>query len=584
MSAGVERGLNLPDRSLTIGIDRMKHPYFLLPVLAMMFTANTANAQTAKPRPEKQSRVQYTFRPVGGTTSAAPLRGGANDECATAIPVTVTSECSGSLATYDATSATQSLDPILCNGYTSPEARDLWFSFVATSPITNVQVEGTLTFDPVLEGFAGSCGDLQSLGCADATFPPAEPENTTETLTMATQVGSTYYVRVYSYWSPEPTDLTFTLCIYSVTNAATNDLCTGVSPVAIAAGGSTTFTGDNTNAYDTEGLGDASVWHSFSISECLNVSVDYCGTTPAFGNGFTALYIGCPITDQVAPTSFNGDDCTDGNFTIYYNSLPAGTYYYAVMLDAENGAIGPYIVNVTANAITTYCDAALEECDETIGRVVVGSIDNTSDCEAGSVVDYTDQSTNMIQTEIVPITVENGGSNYAGNTVSVWVDWNQDNAFCDANELHVLASTDEGVTFTGNISCPPDALPGSTRMRVRMAFNADPQACGTVTYGEIEDYTVNVLLGNSVRENAMVDWSVFPNPSNGDMTITYAGQDAEVAIELFDVAGRMVHQELRQLANGQRTDLGLAGTLAHGSYTLRLATATGRSEQRVVVQ
>jgi len=117
-----------------------------------------------------------------------------------------------------------------------------------------------------------------------------------------------------------------------------------------------------------------------------------------------------------------------------------------------------------------------------------------------------------------------------------------------------------------------------------MAFNADPQACGTVDFGEIEDYTVNVILGNSVRENAMVDWSVFPNPSNGDMTINYAGKDAKVIIELFDVAGRMVHQDQRQLANGQRTSLGLAGTIAHGSYTLRLSTATGRSEQRVVVQ
>lgn len=553
----------------------------------MVLATNMAHAQSAKPRTEKPARTPSMFHSGDARPTNAVLRGGDNDECATAIPVTVTSECSGSLATYDATAATQSLDPILCNGFTSPEARDLWFSFVATSPITNVQVEGTLSFDAVLEGFAGSCGDLQSLGCADATFPPAEPENTTETLTLATQVGSTYYVRVYSYWSPEPTDFAFTLCIFAVTNAAANDVCTAVTPVSIAAGGNTTFTGDNTNAYDTEGLGLPTVWHAFTITECLDVTIDLCGTTPAFLNWAQVLFPSCPAGEElIAASADDQTTCVDGNTTLFFNSLPAGTYYYPVIKDttAELLAEGAYTVHVSAAEITTYCAAALEECDETIGRVVVGSIDNSSDCEAGEVVDYTDQSTNMIQTEIVPITVENGGTPYAGNTVSVWVDWNQDNAFCEANELHVLATADEGVTFTGNISCPPDALPGSTRMRVRMAFNADPQACGTVQYGEIEDYTVNVLLGNSVRESTRMDWSVFPNPSNGDMTISYTGEAAKVAIELFDVAGRMVHQEQRQLSNGQRTVLGLAGTLAHGSYTLRLSTAQGRTEQRVVVQ
>jgi len=57
-----------------------------------------------------------------------------------------------------------------------------------------------------------------------------------------------------------------------------------------------------------------------------------------------------------------------------------------------------------------------------------------------------------------------------------------------------------------------------------------------------------------------------------------------VRIELFDVAGRTVHQEQRQLFNGQQVSLGLAGSVANGAYTLRLTSPQGRSEQRVVVQ
>lgn len=567
----------------------MKNLYLSISMMALaLASGSTAMAQTAKPRPAKSAENLRSIRPVRTAhANAAENRGGANDECASAIPVTVASECSGSLATYDATAATQSLDPILCNGFTSPEANDLWFSFVATAALTTVQVEGTLSFDAVVEGFSGTCGDLASVGCADATFPPTSPTNTTETLTMLTEVGSTYYVRVYSYWQPVPVDFTFTLCIFSAGNAAPNDLCTSVTPVAIATGSSATFTGDNTDAFDTENLGLPSVWHAFTITECADVTLDYCGTASVFQNAFLNLFTSCPVVDGgVFPSSgFDLNICPDGNVTILYNAVPPGTYYYAVIRDDAAPAVGEYTVNVAVSQPTSYCAASLEQCDETIGRVAVGTIDNTSDCVApGDVVDYTDQSTNIIQTEILPITVENGGVPYAENTVSVWVDWNQDQSFCNANELHILTTADEGVTFTGNIIAPPDALPGTTRMRVRMAYGMEPRACGTMTYGEIEDYSVNVLLGNGIQETANADWTVFPNPGNGDMSIRYMGAGSKATIELFDVTGRMVYQDLRAIYAGQRFELGLAGKLTTGSYTLRLATTDGRSEQRVVVQ
>ncbi|MBL7953187.1 MAG: T9SS type A sorting domain-containing protein [Flavobacteriales bacterium] len=565
----------------------MKNLYISIPVLALALVAgSTTSAQTAKPRASKAA-VNTLAAHMRGTHGPASLgfRGGANDECETATAITVTADCAGSQATYDATDATESQASILCNGYTSPEARDLWFSFVATGAVTNIRVEGTASFDPVLEGFSGSCGNLTSMGCADATFPQAG-ENTVETLTMATASGTTYFVRVYSYWSPEPTDFTFTLCAYAPM-AAPNDLCTSVTPVAIANGGSTTFTGDNTGALDSEGLGLPQVWHAFTISDCMDVTIDLCGTAPAYLNWAEVVFNTCPVSaDGVVASMVDQSTCSDGNTTLLFNSLPAGTYYYPVIRDeaAETLADGPYTVHVSAAIPTTYCDAALTECDETIGRVAVGTIDNTSDCEAGSVVDYTDQVVDITQATVLPITVENGGTPYAENTVTVWVDWNQDNTFCQGNEAHVLTSADEGVTFTGSIMAPPDALPGTTRMRVRMSYGTGPVACGTLQYGEIEDYTVNVLLGNSIAENSKLSWTVFPNPNTGDMTVRFGGNDSKVAIELFDVAGRSVHQEQRQLFNGQQANLGLAGTLAAGTYTLRLTSSEGRSEQRVVVQ
>ncbi len=572
----------------------MKNLYLAVPLLVVGITAVTsASAQTAKPRPVKGTSLVQTIVPVRNNVRiAGENRGGPNNECGTAIAVTVTPECSGSLATYDAADATESQPAILCNGFTSPEARDLWFSYVATSTTTIIDVVGTQSFDAVIEGFSGTCADLSSEGCADQTFfNPDEPADMAESLTMVTTVGSTYYVRVYSYWAPEPTDFTFSLCIYQGNPAPANDLCANVTPVGLAIGSSVTFNGDNTDALDTEGLGNGSVWHAFTISECLNITLDYCGTTPNFGNGLTSLFNGCPSTGIVGAASFNAETCPDGNFTLNFENVPAGTWYYAVIKDetSDPPAVGAYTINVAASALAPgYCEASAATCDESIAQVTLGTIDNTSDCTDATLGDYTDQSTDFIQSQGFTITVVNGPSTTPlGDAVSVWVDWNQNESFCEPNEETVLETADEGLTFTGLILAPVTAAVGSTRMRVRMAYIGQgyvPVACGDAAYGEVEDYTINVIQGNGIEEFDNLDWAVYPNPNNGDMTIRYAGLDSKVSIELFDVAGRAVHQEQRQLFNGQQVALDLSGTLANGLYTVRLTTAGGRSEQRVIVQ
>ena len=104
----------------------MKHLYLPIPLLAVTLLASTANAQTAKPRAEKAARtVQTLLGPDAHTRPVMEHRGGGNDECATATMVTVTSDCSGSIALYAAPDATESLPAILCNCYTSPDTLDL---------------------------------------------------------------------------------------------------------------------------------------------------------------------------------------------------------------------------------------------------------------------------------------------------------------------------------------------------------------------------------------------------------------------------------------------------------------------------
>ncbi len=73
---------------------------------------------------------------------------------------------------------------------------------------------------------------------------------------------------------------------------------------------------------------------------------------------------------------------------------------------------------------------------------------------------------------------------------SVWIDWNKDNDFADANE-QVLVKTNSAGAVTGTFTVPAQSGYGNTRMRVRMSPNTIGGPCETpYSLGETEDYTV----------------------------------------------------------------------------------------------
>ena len=87
------------------------------------------------------------------------------------------------------------------------------------------------------------------------------------------------------------------------------------------------------------------------------------------------------------------------------------------------------------------------------------------------------------------------GTYYSGDITGVWVDWNHNYSFTDAGEYFALTSSNPA---TGTITPPAGATTGSTRMRIRMQYNGTLDPCGTQTYGEVEDYTVNVSAASNM--------------------------------------------------------------------------------------
>ncbi len=131
-----------------------------------------------------------------------------------------------------------------------------------------------------------------------------------------------------------------------------NDDCEDVTPTTLTNGTPATFTGTTEGATgSTEEiniLGFAAVWEAVTLTgDCNNLTVDYCGTTPGVMDGQMLIVYtdSCPAADFVIG-SYDFTTCGDGNGTIRFYNLPAGTYYLPVIVDTAFNTLGEYTMNV----------------------------------------------------------------------------------------------------------------------------------------------------------------------------------------------------------------------------------------------
>lgn len=85
------------------------------------------------------------------------------------------------------------------------------------------------------------------------------------------------------------------------------------------------------------------------------------------------------------------------------------------------------------------------------------------------------------------------GFNYNAGT-RAWIDFNRNGVFEDSERI-LNDPSNTNATATANFVVPPTAYTGNNtlRMRVILREGGDPNACGAFTYGEVEDYSVQLL-------------------------------------------------------------------------------------------
>ena len=224
------------------------------------------------------------------------------------------------------------------------------------------------------------------------------------------------------------------------------------------------------------------------------------GTAPSQGTTYSA---NASYTNAGAQTLGSGKVVYSGSAnTVNITSLTAGTQYtFAVY--AYNSGTTCYNTNSPSTAtVTTYCTAgATSSYYEYISNVSVGSISNSTS-RGATYNDYTSQSTYMVAGNSYSLSVTNGDA-YNTDEAEVWVDWDRNGVFGNnANEIISLAGTPGGGPYTATLIPPAGASTGSVRMRVRLddptTSPVNATSCGNSYYGEVEDYTINVIAACTV--------------------------------------------------------------------------------------
>jgi hypothetical protein len=288
------------------------------------------------------------------------------------------------------------------------------------------------------------------------------------------------------------------------------------------------------------------------------ISSTSCSGTPNAGTASSSVASVCansPFTLSASGlTSSNGityqwQVSTDGGATwaniagattsiVSVTQSVASSYQVVSTCATSSQTATSNVVNVAQNSfLDCYCaSSATSTGDEDISNVTFGVLNNSSGCATvapgpGSVASMYSNYKTLTPTavtmgQMVPLSVTQtscGGS--YGNVTGVWIDYNHNGSFTDPGE-QVLTGAYVTGNYTNNalVTIPFSALPGQTVMRVVNVESSVVSPCGTYTWGETEDYMIDIQVA--------VPCTGTPNPGNTIASTTLACMNQTVNFTL----------------------------------------------------
>lgn len=339
-----------------------------------------------------------------------------------------------------------------------------------------------------------------------------------------------------------------------------------------------------TNAFYAVGVGAAYVGSNDTVAPSAPTNLAASGTTGSTTNlTWTASTDNVGVTgyDIYQGTTLKGSSTTT-NYTV--TGLTAlTTYSFSVKAKdaAGNVSAASNAVSVTTTAASlNYCNSqGNSTVDERIGKVVFGTINNTSTGTTGY-ENYTAISTNAARGTAYTVTITPvWTSTIYSEGYAVFIDYNQDGDFTDAGETVWTKATSTAATATGTITIPATATLGTTRLRVSMKYNGIPTSCESFSYGQVEDYSINITASGAIvnqeiaaglaETNETARFALYPNPVADELNVSLADNTGYT----FRITNTLGQQVSSGELSGNPIDV---RTLKTGLYVIELNNGTKR--------
>jgi chitodextrinase len=441
------------------------------------------------------------------------------------------------------------------------------------SSTCRIMVKGTnhIFFDVSNTNFTITAGTAPDTTAP--TAPTLTASGTTQTTTNLSWSGATDNVGVTGY------DVYRGATLLGST-AATSYAVTGLTPStaysftvrAKDAAGNVSVASNTVNVTTLAPVADTTAPTAPTLSASGTTSsstnLSWTGATDNVGVTGYDVYQGATLLGSTASTTYA------------VTGLSASTAYsFTVRAKdaAGNVSVSSNTASVTTLAVTiSYCASQGNSiADEYIGRVQLGTINNATGGVTGY-VDYTSLSTDLTKNTAYTITIT---PTWTGSTYSegyaVFIDYNQDGDFADAGETVWSAAASTTTPVSGTFTVPSSATSGATRMRVSMKYNGVPTSCETFSYGQVEDYTVNLVNATADTQAPTVPTSLTASgTTQTTTTLTWNASTDNVAVTGYEVF--LNGSSIGTVTTTSSNITGLTPSTAY-SFTVRAFDAAGNN-------
>ena len=265
----------------------------------------------------------------------------------------------------------------------------------------------------------------------------------------------------------------------------------------------------------------------------------------------------------------------------------SGKYMVTLIATNPNGSDtlvkNNYVEVYASKAKATSCAGVVADplSNNSIYNVSFADLNNSSTNAAteGGYVDFTCKRAIVEAGKTYPMTIT---TNTAGSVFTrVFIDFNNDAAFETSEEVFQTDLTVK--THEGNITIPTNAIKNTPlRMRIRTgraSGNIPSDPCGTIKFGQIEDYSVVVMPATGIAMQHFQSISAYPNPATEVLNIANP-LALQASYTLIDLFGKVVFEgalssELTQIPTTN---------FAAGVYFLKIANNTSSQHIKIILK